>query len=290
MAIFKINKNKVFKCSVKDAGFGDEPALRDFFATNLEDLLGIRFIAKEYPIQDGQIDTLGLDENNAPVIIEYKWKENEEVLAQGLFYYSWLKKNKKHFELLVENKLGRSIKVNWEQPRVILVAQGFGRYIRGAVEQEKHIELLSYRYYKPDILHLESVYTPTKLKSPRKNTSREEGVGYNLDYHLNKTSEPMRKQFQILRERILQLPEVKEKENQKSGISYRTTKSFVRFEFRPTWIQVLLRDPKYKGDTQNIVKDITSNEWGYKGMVKFTPEIDLDYLFELVKQSHESTL
>ena len=95
MAIFKIDKNKVTKCSIKDDGFGSEFGLRDFFADNLDDLLGVRFIEKEFPILEGRIDTLGLDENNSPVIIEYKWKENDEVLAQGLFYYNWLLKNKK---------------------------------------------------------------------------------------------------------------------------------------------------------------------------------------------------
>jgi predicted transport protein len=290
MAIFKINKNKVTRCAIKEDGFGDEFALRDFFAANLEDLLGIRFIEKEYPIQEGRIDTLGLDENNSPVIIEYKWKENEEVLAQGLFYYNWLLKNKKHFELLVENRLGKNIKVKWEQPRVILVAQGFGRYIQGAVEQEKHIELLSYHHYAPDILHLESVYTPPAVKGSKRAPMKVDGTGYNLDYHLAITSDVMKKKFQLLRERLLQLPEVEEKDNQKSGISYRTTKSFVRFEFRPTWIMVLLRDPEYRIDTKKLVKDVTSNEWGYKGMLKFTPEVDTDYAYELIKQSHESTL
>src|SRR3989337_107369 len=127
MAIFKIQQNKVTQCSIKEDGLGDEFALRDFFADNLEELLGIRFIEKEYPIQEGRIDTLGLDENNSPVIIEYKWKENEEVLAQGLFYFNWLMKNKKHFELLVDKKLSGNTKVNWEQPRIVLIAQGFGR-------------------------------------------------------------------------------------------------------------------------------------------------------------------
>ena len=70
---------------MKSNGFGDEFHLRDLFANNLEELIGVRFIAKEYSTPDGRIDTLGLDENNSPVIIEYKWKENEEVLAQGLF-------------------------------------------------------------------------------------------------------------------------------------------------------------------------------------------------------------
>ncbi len=290
MAIFKIDKNRVVKCSIKADGFGDEFALRDFFAENLDELLGIRFIEKEYPIQEGRIDTLGLDENNSPVIMEYKWKENEEVLAQGLFYYNWLFKNKKHFELLVDKKLGKNIKVNWDQPRIILVAQGFGRYVQGAVEQEKHIELLSYHYYKPDIFHLESIYTPPTLKSSRKRAARDEGVEYNLDYHLNSTSKQMQKKFKILREKILQLPDVQEKDFLKTGIACRTTKSFTHIGFRPTWIQVLLRDPKYKADTKKLAKDVTSNEWGYKGLVKFTHEIDIDYLFSLINQSYESTL
>lgn len=290
MAIFRISKNNVVKSRIKDDGFGDEFSLRDFFADNLEELLGIRFIEKEYPIQEGRIDTLGLDENNSPVIIEYKWKENEEVLAQGLFYYNWLIKNRKHFELLVDKKLGKNIQVNWDQPRIILVAQGFGRYIQGAVEQEKNIELLSYHYYEPDILHLESIYTPPVLRSSKKQTARDEGVEYNLDYHLNTTSGQMQKKFKVLREKILQLPDIEEKETQKSGVTYRTTKSFVRFEFRPTWIQVLLREPKYKADTKQLVKDVTSNEWGYKGLVKFTLEADIDYLFSLINQSYESTL
>src|SRR3989338_6067208 len=168
MAIFKIQQNKVTQCSIKDDGFGDEFALRDFFATNLEDLLGIRFIEKEYHIQEGRIDTLGLDENNAPVIIEYKWKENEEVLAQGLFYFDWLIKNKKHFELLVDNKLGEKPKVNWEQPRVILVAQGFSRYILSAVQQVKHVELKTYSYYDSAILYIENVYSPVGTKVAKK--------------------------------------------------------------------------------------------------------------------------
>ena len=290
MAIFRINKNKVIKFRIKDDGFGDEFALRDFFADNLEELLGIRFIEKEYPIQEGRVDTLGLDENNSPVIIEYKWKENEEVLAQGLFYYNWLLKNKKHFELLVDKKLGKNIKVNWEQPRVILVAQGFDRYILGAVEQEKHIELLAYHHYEPDILHLESIYTPPTLKPTKKAATRDEGVDYNLTYHLNITSKPMQKQFKILREKILQLPDVEEKEALKSGITYRTTKSFVHFDFRPTWIQVLLRDPKYPSDTKKLVKDVTSNRWGYKGLIKLKAKTNSDYLFGLINKSYESTL
>src|SRR3989344_1976140 len=90
MAIFKIDSKRAQQLSLKKDGFGNEFNLRDFFAENLGEILGVRFLEKEYQTTDGRIDTLGIDENNSPVIIEYKWRENEEVLSQGLFYRDWL--------------------------------------------------------------------------------------------------------------------------------------------------------------------------------------------------------
>jgi hypothetical protein len=52
-----------------------EKSLQTQMEQNLETLLGIRFLASEYstgPKHGGRIDTLGLDENGNPVIIEYK--------------------------------------------------------------------------------------------------------------------------------------------------------------------------------------------------------------------------
>lgn len=73
MPIFQIKNRKVAQVSFDLNYFSNEAALRDFFADNLEDLLGMRFLAKEYPTTDGRIDTLAIDETSAPVIIEYKW-------------------------------------------------------------------------------------------------------------------------------------------------------------------------------------------------------------------------
>ena len=292
MPIFKIETPKVRQLGLKKNGFGDEAELRDLFADNLEVILGVRFVAKEYSTSDGRIDTLGIDENNSPVIIEYKWKENEEVLAQGLCYFNWLLKNRKHFELLVENRLGRNTVVNWDQPRVILIAQGFSRYVKGAVQTKSNVELKTYALYEGNILHIENQYSPSPEKPPthKKPNQDEKESTYNLHYHLDITTSQMGKLFNQLRDRILQLPSVEERQGQKTGITYRTTKSFTRFEFRKTCIMLLLRDAKYPEDTTGLVRDITSNEWGYSGMVKFTPESDLDCLFNLIKASYNSTL
>lgn len=292
MPIFKIDKQKVQQLNLKQNGFGNEFSLRDFFADNLGELLGIRFLEKEYATTDGRIDTLGIDENDSPVIIEYKWKENEEVLSQGLFYLDWLLKNKKHFELLVKSKLGQEMKVSWDQPRVILIAQGFSRYIKSAVQQVKNVELKAYSLYDGNVLHIENEYSPfqDKINTEKESRSENKNVVYDLQHHLNITSPELQKKFQELREMILVMPEVEEKLGQKTGITYRTTKSFTRLEFRKTWIQVLLRDPVYHKDINHLVKDITSYEFGYRGMVKFTIETDINYLFNLIKYSYYSTL
>jgi RecB family endonuclease NucS len=64
-----------------------EKSVQLLFEKNLEALLGVRFLASEFKTtHGGRIDTLGLDENGSPVILEYKRATNENVINQGLFY------------------------------------------------------------------------------------------------------------------------------------------------------------------------------------------------------------
>ncbi|MGK6309406.1 hypothetical protein [Variovorax sp. DT-64] len=60
----------------------------------------------------GRIDSLGLDENNCPVILEYKRPVGENVINQGLFYLDWLMDHQAEFKLLVMD--------NWESRRPML--------------------------------------------------------------------------------------------------------------------------------------------------------------------------
>ena len=112
---------------------------------------------------------------------------------------------------------------------------------------------------------------------------------YDLNYHLEGTDARLKEIFLDLKERILKLPNVTELGEQKTGPTYRTTKSFVRFEFMKSFIQTLLRDPKCN-DPQKLVKDVTTFRWGYKGMVKILPTSNVDYIFDLIKQSYDGTL
>ncbi|WEK40521.1 MAG: DUF5655 domain-containing protein [Candidatus Brevundimonas colombiensis] len=143
-----------------------EKSLQSLFEKNLETLLGVRFLASEYstgPVHGGRIDTLGIDEDGSPVIIEYKRSVNENVINQGLFYLDWLMDHKKDFLWLVMDKLGKGSadKVEWGTPRLICIAGDFTRYDGHAVKQiNRSIELMRYRRFSDDMLMIELIHTP----------------------------------------------------------------------------------------------------------------------------------
>lgn len=75
----------------------------------MEAMLGIRFLASEYPTgpwHRGRIDSLGLDENGTPALIEYKKGAGSGVLSQAVSYLSWLDSARHEFEALAKEKLG----------------------------------------------------------------------------------------------------------------------------------------------------------------------------------------
>lgn len=140
-----------------------EKSLQALFEKNLEALLGVRFLATEFvtgKAHGGRIDTLGLDENGSPVIIEYKRSVNENVINQGLFYLDWLMDHRKDFQWLVMERLGAEAAkaVDWSGPRLVCIAGDFTRYDEHAVKQiNRNIELIRYRHYGDDLLLLELV-------------------------------------------------------------------------------------------------------------------------------------
>jgi hypothetical protein len=133
-----------------------EKSLQNLIEQHLDVFLGVRFIATEYSTgkkHRGRIDTLGLDENGSPVIIEYKRSTGENVINQGLFYLDWLLDHQAEFEALVTKALGSETAVEWSAPRLLCIAGDFTRYDEHAVEQiNRSIELIRYRQYGTELL------------------------------------------------------------------------------------------------------------------------------------------
>ncbi len=144
-----------------------EKTLQTLIEQHLEVFLGVRFLATEYFTGEkhgGRIDTLGIDENGSPVIIEYKRSLNENVINQGLFYLDWLMDHKAEFELLVLKKFGKENAdgIEWSVPRLLCIAGDFTKYDQYAVQQiNRNIELLRYRRYGNNFLLFELVNATT---------------------------------------------------------------------------------------------------------------------------------
>jgi predicted transport protein len=149
-----------------------EKSLQTLMETHLETFLGVRFLASEYSTgktHGGRIDTLGIDENNSPVIIEYKRSLNENVINQGLYYLDWLLDHRAEFTLLAMKSIGQAVEdaIDWSSPRLICIAGDFTRYDEHAIAQiNRSIELVRYRQYGDEFLVLELVNAVRTEPSP----------------------------------------------------------------------------------------------------------------------------
>jgi len=140
-----------------------EKQLQSLIESQMPTFLGVRFLASEYATgktHKGRIDSLGLDENGCPVIVEYKRHSNENVINQGLFYLDWLLDHQAEFRWLVMDQLGREAAdaIDWSGTRLLCIAADFTRYDQHAVQQiPRNIELLRYKLFAEDLLLLELV-------------------------------------------------------------------------------------------------------------------------------------
>ena len=163
--LFRIEPNEDRAQELAGTSVAIEKTLQTLIERHLEPLVGVRFLASEYTtgkVHGGRIDTLGLDENHVPVIIEYKRAINENVINQGLYYLDWLLDHKAEFKLLVMDQLGseEAQAIDWRFPRLLCIAADFTRYDQYAVQQiNRNIELIRYRRYGNDLLLLEMVNT-----------------------------------------------------------------------------------------------------------------------------------
>lgn len=163
--LFSYTNNSATELSGKSAAI--EKTLQTLIESQMDAFLGVRFLATEFNTgakHRGRIDSLGLDENGCPVIVEYKRHSNENVINQGLFYLDWLLDHKADFRLLVMERLGKEAaeKIEWDGTRLLCIAADFTRYDEHAVAQiNRNIELIRYKLFGGDLLLLELVNAVT---------------------------------------------------------------------------------------------------------------------------------
>ena len=166
-----------------------EKQLQTTIEQNMETFFGVRFLKSEYMITSGRMDSIGIDENNSPVIFEYKRSSSENVINQGLFYLDWLLDHKADFKLLVIEKLGMEVadQIDWAVPCVICIANDFTKYDVHAVNQmQRNIKLVKYRKYGDDLLLFEHLNTPVVKPVTETSTISTTSSTYTQKTHLEK--------------------------------------------------------------------------------------------------------
>jgi predicted transport protein len=278
-----------------------EKSLQTLMERNLEALLGVRFLETEYstgPRHGGRIDTLGIDENGCPVIIEYKRSTNENVINQGLFYLDWLLDHRAQFKLLVMEKLGNeeADSIDWSAPRLVCIAGGFTRYDEHAVQQiNRNIELFRYLRFGDELLLLELVNAVTAVGSAVEGeAARSISTAKTISEMLAELQQPLQDLYEELRALLLALGDDVQEKTLKYYVAFKRIKNFACVEVHPakgcltTYVKV---DPDSITIEPGFTRDV--RKIGHFGTgdleITLTNREDLERAKDLFQKSYDAS-
>lgn len=246
--LFKLNNEIAYELYGESMAI--EKSLQTVIEKNSENLLGISFLASEYSTgkkHAGRIDTLGIDENYSPVILEYKRATNENVINQGLFYLDWLMDHKAEFELLVMKKLNTNTadKIDWQTPRLLCIAGGFTKYDAHAVQQiNRNIELYRYKQFEENLFMLDLVNAST-LHKEKTIINKKANPDFDKDTsiiseNINKANQQINDLYNEIYNYLLALSDDVQVKELKFYIAFKRIKNFVCIEVLPSQNKILL--------------------------------------------------
>jgi predicted transport protein len=305
MPVFKTTSSDQLK-KLNVLPLSKERDLQRLIEKNLLETLGLQFLATEYTTTSGgRIDTLAVDSDGAPVIIEYKKNRNDAVINQALSYVKWLKTQKSEFfQKLMIDKLGQKtydeIGLDWKNPRVICIAEAFSRFDIDTIHfVSARIELIRYRIYEDGIFTLEPLnvlesvqqteeaLTESKAKTQPEDATAEAPA---VDDFVSKASPQVKDLFYDLRERILALDEAIVEKPTTLYVGYKLSNNFADLHFQKSGLKIFLRPAKYE-DPKGMLKQIPDGyRWKLNRFVQITSSDDIDYVFGLIEQSYKDVL
>jgi len=300
MPLFEITNGKALR--LDPTALGKEKQIQEVFEKNLVTLLNIDLLKSEHVTSSGgRIDTLGIDRNGSPVIIEYKKTQNDNVINQGLSYLKWLLDHKADFEMLCQRmKIARDI--DWTSPRLICVAENYNKFdIDTAEILPIKIELLRFTVYNSDLLYIDKEsQLPVKISTSKifekgkkiKDENEQLQKDYSIDTHLSKTAETTKQVFLNLRERIMGLDDSIVEEPKAKYIAYKLATNFVDVVLQRDSLKLCLNIPSGKlNDPLGLARDLEKpkhlGHWGNGDyQVNINEPKDIENAFELIKQSY----
>lgn len=275
-----------------------EKSLQNLIEKHLEEFLGVRFIASEYstgPRHGGRIDTLGLDENGCPVIIEYKRAVNENVINQGLFYLDWLMDHKAEFTLAVMNKLGKDAteSIAWSMPRLLCIAGDFTKYDEHAVNQMgRSIELIRYRHYGNFLLFelVNAINTEISADASEADSAKKKTLDKTVSEQLAQADQSTKDRFEAVKAFLLSLGDDVQMKTLKLYIAFKRIKNFACIQIQSKVITIYLKlDPDKIKLEDGFTRDVRKiGHWGTGDLeVIIRSQEDLKKAEALLSQAYE---
>jgi|SRR5690554_131114 len=299
--LFNIANNKAYE--LEGTSITIEKSLQSLIESNLETFFGIKFLETEYSTgvkHGGRIDTLGIDENNCPVIIEYKRTTNENVINQGLFYLDWLLDHKAEFQLIVQKKLGQKISdsIEWNNSRLICIAGDFTKYDSHAIQQiNRNIELIRYKKFKDLILFdLINAKSEQKVKDKsevtQSNKSRTGVSRPTVSDRLLQCSKELQERYENLKTFIMNIDDDIQLKILERYFAFKKIKTFASLKFQPApdrillWVNADISKIKLE---EGFTKDVTNI--GHHGIgnleIRISNDEDLEKAKPYILKSYE---
>lgn len=251
-----------------------EKEIQNLIEKNMEEFFGIRFLATEYSITNGRMDSIGIDENNCPVIFEYKRSSSENIINQGLFYLDWLLDHKADFQLLVMNTLGKEAakEIDWSAPCVFCIAKEFTKFDEHAVNQmQRNIKLVKYNKYGENLILFEHINVPilkkdtiSKGKKVKQEKKASEKDNYNWESRIQKLPKEKQELYFSIRDYILSKGDDISENSLKNYIAFKRVKNFVCMLPYKNKISLYLKlNPSEEVLVEDFVRDVrTVGHWG----------------------------
>lgn len=305
MPLFEIKNKKAKKISTKE--FKNELELHQLIDKNLEEIFGVRFIKDEH-ITDkhGRIETLGLDESNRPIVIEYKKTKEKGQLVQANRYMTWIKQNPDSFELLARKNIKNlTEEIDFSNPRILCFAQEYSIDDK-CLALSLGAELWKYRYYENETLVISREEEPEQLITTKskgftiEKISREPRVAKTVDQHLNGASNELIDLFTRIDSEISDISSEVERYTTNAEIIYKTSRNFIYLavQNKNNCLRLLLRTSDDNLiDEKKLTKKIPKTH-GYGNITRqlhLSPKdeksekFSIEDIMGLINQSYDST-
>jgi len=275
-----------------------EKEIQKVIENNMLEFFGVNFLQSEWSVNNGQrrIDSIGIDENNCPVIFEYKCHSNENVINQGLYYLNWLLEHKADYKLLVIEKMGNKLATNidWSMPRIICIAGDFNKYDEEAINLiNRNISLIRYTKFEKDLLMFELLNTNKVDPIIEEGTKNKGNSQYNLTTfkeQYDKAPESIKEIFDEIKDFALTLGDDVSDNILKLYLALKKIKNFATMGIYQTKIIINFRLNPADYELNEKLRDVSEiGHWGCGNLeLTIKSKVEIDLAKNLLKQAYEN--